>query len=398
MIKILLSLLLLLLFVGCSSKRPEALPATHAHNLPWGAIDLDINSTKQLTMLSSLGSAITQKAVRYEDSNSSVPFNILALSGGGSRGAFGTGLLMGWKNRGDIPNFDVVTGVSTGAVMAPFIFVGGKELQSVIHFYTKMYTEEIFTSSWLSILGDGYIMHAEPLKKLFKENFDKEFLNKVAAEHKKGRRFYVGTTNMDTGQMIVWDMGAIASSDKEDKYERFCDIIYASTALPVYLPPQYMKVNIDSKDYYQMHVDGGVYSQVFMIGLLVNWRKVLKFPKHANKNFDTTLYTVSNRKYRQRDIYKPVKQSALGITEAYLLTEMDLLYDNTLYRMYRSCKKKDIKFRLISIPEKMPVIVDEPTNFEPKKMIKLYNVGYNIGNKPIKWKKTISIDEYDIKK
>jgi hypothetical protein len=393
--KTLLTLLISIFFLGCSTIRPPALPEAHAQKLPWGALNLDIDSDEKCSIKNSLGTVLTQKADRYSDSNETVPFDILTLTGGGSRGAFGTGFLIGWTDRGDIPNFDIVTGISTGAVMAPFIFLGGDELQKVEHFYTKMHTEDVFEDSWFNFFGDGYIMNAKPLQKLFRKNFDKAFLDKIALEHKKGRRLYIGTTNIDTGQLIVWDMGAIASSSRSDKYERFSDIIYASTALPVYLPPQYMKVDVEGEEYYQMHVDGGIYSQVFMIGLLVNWREVLNFKESANTDFDVTLYTVANRKYRQRDLYRPIEQAPFSIIEAYVLTEMDLLFDRSLYRLYSSCEKKGVKFKMAAIPEKMEEIIIKPTEFDPEKMIKLFNIGYKLGMNGIKWKEKISFHEYD---
>lgn len=391
---LLLPLLLSFFFLGCAT-RPPPLPKVHAQMLPWGAIDLDIKSKEKYSIKNSLGSVLTQKAHSYSGKNGNVPFDILTLTGGGSRGAFGTGFLIGWTKAGDIPNFDIVTGISTGAVMAPFIFLGKEELKKVEHFYTKMHTDDVFERTWMSIFGHGYIMNAKPLKRLFKQNFDKDFLDKVASEHKKGRRLYVGTTNIDTGQLIVWDMGAIASSDRPDKYQRFCDIVYASSALPIYLPPQYIKVEADGKDYYQMHIDGGIYSQVFMIGLLVNWGEILNFKDTDNTDFDVTLYTVSNRKYRQRDIYKPVEQSPFSIIEAYILTEMDLLFDRSVYRLYTSCRDKGFKFKMATIPEKMKDIILDPIEFDSKHMTELYNIGHSIGKNHIEWKEEISFDEYD---
>ncbi len=390
----LLTLLFALLFLGCSTTRPVALPEANAQQLPWGAIDLDVNSASSASIKNSLGSVLTQKADRYSDSNGTVPYNILTLSGGGSRGAFGTGLLLGWNDKGDMPDFDIITGISTGAVMAPFIFVGGEELKNVQDFYTKSHTEDVFTKTWYKIF-DGYIMNADPLQELFKEHFNEAFLEKVAAEHKKGRRLYIGSTNIDTGQLIVWDMGAIASSDRSDKYEHFANIIYASTAIPIYLPPQYMEVDVDGDKYYQMHVDGGIYSQVFMVGMLVNWQEVLNFKKSANTDFDVTLYTVANRKYRERDRYAPIEQSPTSIAEGYILTEMDILFDNTLYRLYNSCQKKGIKFRMATIPEKMQNIIISSTEFNPEEMTELFNVGYQFGKSGVKWKEKISLQEYN---
>ena len=389
------SLLFISLFFMACSSRPPALPAEHAHTLPWGAIDLDITSEAKASVKHSMGVALTQKAHEHSDQNSSVDYNILVLSGGGSRGAFGAGIVSGWNDHGEMPKFDIITGISTGSIMAPFIFVGGDALKQMNYFYTEKKTEDVFTDAWDRFFNGGYFMNAKPLKKLFAETFDEAFLAKVTQEHKNGRRLYVGTTNIDTGQLVVWDMGAIAASDKPDKYQRFSDIIYASTAMPVYLPPQYMKVDVDGKPYYQMHVDGGIYSQIFMIGLLTNWKEQLDLDANANTNFDVTLYAIANRKYRQRDIYEPVEQEAFGIIGAFVLTEMDLLFDRSMYRLYKSCEAKGFNFKMVAIPEKMQDVVIDPLEFKPKQMSKLYNLAYTLGKNGIDWQESIALDEYD---
>jgi predicted patatin/cPLA2 family phospholipase len=389
-----LLLFISLLFLGCGS-RPPAPPVEHAHILPWGAIDLDINSNAKTSIKHSLGKAIAQTAHKHGHHNDKVPYNILVLSGGGSRGAFGSGVVSGWNDRGDMPKFDIITGISTGSIMAPFIFVGGDALKQMNYFYTEKKTEEVFTDAWDRFFNGGYFMNAKPLKKLFIETFDEAFLAKVAQEHKNGRRLYVGTTNIDTGQLIVWDMGAIAASDKPDKYQRFSDIIYASTAMPVYLPPQYMEVDVDGQKYYQMHVDGGIYSQIFMIGLLTNWKEQLDLDTNANTDFDVTLYAIANRKYRQRDIYEPVEQEAFGIISAFVLTEMDLLFDRSMYRLYKSCEAKGINFKMVAIPEKMKDIVIDPIEFKPEQMMRLYNLAYTLGKNGVDWQESIALDAYD---
>jgi len=383
------------MFSGCAS-RPPALPEAYSATLPWGAIDLNINKRGAFTLRDSLGSALIKKANSHNDSKVAVPFNILTLSGGGTRGAFGSGLLSGWTDSGNIPEFDIVTGVSTGAVMATFVFLGGDELEKVKKFYTEMYTKDIYTTSWLSFFGFAYLMNPAPLKKLFSNNFNEALLNRVAAEHKKGRRLYVGTTNIDTGQLIVWDMGAIASSSRSDKYQRFADIIYASSAMPIFLPPQYISVDIEDKQYYQMHIDGGIYAHVFMIGLFVDWKEVLGLSGDENFNFDATLYTIANRKYRNRHMYDPVEQSPDSVIAAYIEVETDLLFDRSVYRLYDSCIKKGIKFRMAAVPKDINH-VDDATEFNPEKMTKLFNVGYNYGLNGIEWQDNISIDEYDIR-
>lgn len=390
-----LTLLLFAMVSGCAT-RPPALPEAYSDKLPWGAIDLDINKSGTFTIRDSMGSTLIKKANGHSNNKEAVPFNILTLSGGGTRGAFGAGLISGWTDRGDIPEFDVVTGVSTGAVMATFVFLGGDELEKVKDFYTRSTTDDIYTSSWFSFFGFAYLMNPEPLKKLFLKNFDEALLNRVAAEHAKGRRLYIGTTNIDTGQQIVWDMGAIASSNRSDKYQRFADIIYASAAMPIYLPPQFISVDIDDEQYYQMHVDGGIYAHVFMIGLLVKWSEILNFREDANLNFDVTVYTIANRKYRNRTDYDPVEQSPSSVIAAYIETETDLLFDRSVYRLYDSTAQRGFKFRMAAVP-KNENDVDDATEFNPDKMLKLFNVGYSFGINGVEWQDKVSLDEYDIR-
>jgi hypothetical protein len=290
----------------------------------------------------------------------------------------------------------MVTGVSTGAVMAPFAFLGGDELDKIEMFYTKSHTEDVYTSSWFNFFSDAYLMNPAPLKKLFSKAFNETFLNRIAEEHAKGRRLYVGTTNLDTGQFIIWDMGAIASSNRADKYQRFSDIIYASSAMPIFLPPQYMQVDIEDKSYYQLHVDGGIYAHVFAVGLLVNWREISELKHHLNYDFDATLYVVANRKYRNRHLYDPVEQEYSDIISAYIDMETDLLFDKNIYRLYENCVNKGVKFRMAAVPE-YANSVDDSTEFNPEKMQKLFDVGYGYGLKGIKWQDKIAIDEYDIR-
>jgi hypothetical protein len=164
--------------------------------------------------------------------------------------------------------------------------------------------------------------------------------------------------------------------------------------MPIFLPPQYISVDIQGKQYSQMHVDGGIYSHVFMVGLLVNWTKVLDLPENVKDNFDITLYTVANRKYRNRHDYDPVEQSPSSIISAYVEVETDLLFDRSIYRLYKNCVKKGIKFRMTAVP-KDANSVDEPTEFDPVKMTELFNIGYSAGLNSINWKKEISIKEYD---
>ena len=374
------------MLVGCAT-RPEPLPQQYKDDLAFGALDMNISQRGVNSIFSSLGGAIKKNVDKQVSS-----FTILALSGGGSRGAFGTGFVDAWFESKKMPYFNIVTGVSTGAIMAPFVFLHDKEhMEQLKYFYTKVETSGVFTNDWFSF-GSGYVATAKPLKKKLDKVIDAKFLEKVAQEHNKGRRLYIGTTNLDTGKFTVWDMGAIAISDYPNKLSRFKKIILASSALPAFVPPQYVRVRKEGHNYYQMHVDGGVYNQVFVVGLLQDWHRLLKL-KQFQKT-DVTLYLIANRKYRQRDYYEPVKQNLIDIVKAYVLTEMDLLFDKSTYRIYKAAKAQGYKFKMTSIPDSMKPIIENPTKFDPKEMRQLFDIGYEMGKNP-EWKEEVRYDEYD---
>jgi len=386
----------LVMAAGCSS-RPPALPPAESQQLPWGAVDLNISSSASgYTIKKSLGSILLQKAKAYSKKSAAVPFDILTLSGGGSRGAYGAGFVTGWSERGTMPTFDIITGISTGAIMATFVFVGESEIDRIKKFYTTLNTEDIYSNNVFNFFSDVSVKDPAPFKNLLAEEIDEALLEKVAREHAKGRRLYVGTTNLDTGRLVVWDMGAIASSHRKDKLQRYRDIIYASSAIPILFPPQFFDVDANGRRYYQMHVDGGIYSYVFMIGLLVDWNSVLEHDNDANRNFDVTLYSIVNRKYRQRDAYDPVDQTPGAVIRALLLTETDLLFDRSMYRLYKNTVSRGFKFRMAFVPE-ATVLTDLPYEFNPAQMQKLFDIGYREGRGDYRWQEQIAPDEYDTK-
>lgn len=388
-------LFFLILLQGCSS-RPPAPPKIYADALPWGAIDLNLSNTAtdEHTILNSLGTMLKQKAHAHTSSSSPIPLNVLTLSGGGSRGAYGAGFIMGWSEKGTMPRFDIVTGISTGSIMSTYAFVGGDQTKKIESFYTTLSTKDIYKKSYFSIFSDVAISDPSPLKQLLIDEIDDVLLDKVAVEHANGRRLYVGTTNLDTGRLIVWDMGAIASSDRSDRLERYREIIYASSALPIIFPPQFIALNIAEKPYYQMHVDGGIYSFAFMIGLLDEWKDVLQDIENTNNGFDLTLYTIANRKYRQRESYDPINQRPAEVIKALLLTETDLLFDRSMYILYESVRRKGFKFKMAAIPPQTNIAF-LPYEFDPVKMRPLFDLGYQEGTGNYQWQESIALDEYD---
>ncbi|MEZ5583708.1 MAG: patatin-like phospholipase family protein [Candidatus Competibacteraceae bacterium] len=193
------------------------------------------------------------------------PVSFLAVSGGGDDGAFGAGLLVGWTETGTRPEFKAVTGISTGALIAPFAFLGpdyDDELRTV---YTTIGPPDVLKPRGLlaALTSDG-MADNRPLGELISHHINADLLARVAAEYDKGRLLLVATTNLDARRPVIWNMGAIASSSDSRALDLFRRIMLASAAIPGAFPPTMIDVKRDGKPYQEMHVDGGAMAQVFL--------------------------------------------------------------------------------------------------------------------------------------
>ena len=175
--------------------------------------------------------------------NPGATIDVLVISGGGSKGAFGIGLLNGWHDAGDIPSFRVVTGISTGSLSAPFAFLGGEYLDIVANFYLNVSDEDIIKKKPIrNIIFSDSLASSDPLQVIVREIINEELIKKVAEEHKKGRRLLIGTTNLDSKKLIIWNMGEIANIGDERAIELFQNVLLASAAVPAAFPPVYISV------------------------------------------------------------------------------------------------------------------------------------------------------------
>ncbi len=184
---------------------------------------------------------------------------ILALSGGGEDGAFGAGALAGWSQTGSRPDFDIVTGVSTGALIAPMAFVGVEGDNALLHMFLDNGADDIMRFRWLSAATSDGIYDTTPLAELIALYTPDSFLEAVAAKHDAGGRMFVVTANLSTSDAVVWNMGAIA---KAKQYDLFRTVIRASGALPGMFSPVKINFSADGLDFAETHVDGGVQMQV----------------------------------------------------------------------------------------------------------------------------------------
>lgn len=307
--------------------------------------------------------------------------NYLAISGGGARGAFGAGLLNGWTASGIRPQFTIVTGVSTGSILAPFAFLGPEYDDLIKEFYTTLSCSDLIKKRGIisAITGDA-VTDATPLKNQIATYVTDEIVAKIAAEGAKGRELFIGTTNLDAARSVNWDITAIAASGAPDATQLIRDIILASAAIPAAFPPVMIDVESNGQLYDELHVDGGVSSNVFVYPIGLDWAEVLEKMEVPTK---PNLYVLRNG-YLQ-DKYVAVERNTLAIAGYSMSTLMTYVGHGDFNRIFLESQRDGLKFNFINIPADFE---DSSTEaFDPVWMTKLFNLGYDMGLKGIDWQK-----------
>ncbi|MGO8926704.1 MAG: patatin-like phospholipase family protein [Limisphaerales bacterium] len=304
------------------------------------------------------------------------PLTLLALSGGGGDGAFGAGVLCGWTAAGDRPEFDIVTGISTGALIGPYAFLGAACDAELKQNYTTISDKDICKKRGLFqiLRARDAVMSTAPLAKLIAKQIDQARLEAIAAEHRKGRRFYVATSDLDAGRGVVWDMGAIAASGHPDALELFRKVLLASASIPVAFPPVYFDVEAGGKRFDEMHADGGVMSQVF--GAMFLGRL-----KELTGAREGRLYLVRNAQLRPQ--WKAVQPKVVSIAGRTVSTLIITQGFGDLYRAYLAAQAGEVDFNLAAIPADFDV--PREGEFDPVFMRALFDRGYEQARGGFPW-------------
>jgi hypothetical protein len=311
--------------------------------------------------------------------------DILALSGGGADGAFGAGLLCGWTAHGDRPRFKLVTGISTGSLIAPFAFLGPEYDDRLKEVYTTISTKNIYrVRSLLKMLRSDSITDTWPLAELAAKSMDDDMLRAIAAEHQKGRRLFVGTTNLDAQRLTIWDMGAIASVGTPEAYKLFRRILLASASIPVMFPPIYLEVETAGKKYDEVHVDGGVVAEVITYEFIFRPLAVKTEVRGQDaKPRPGRMFIVRNSKVTPD--WGVTEAGLKGITERALNTIIKYQGIGDLYRIYTLSTIDGVDFNLAVIPEDFKV--ERKEEFDKNYMNHLFNLGYDLGSRGYVWMK-----------
>ena len=307
----------------------------------------------------------------------------LAISGGGENGAYGAGLLCGWTATGTRPNFKLVTGISTGALTAPFAFLGPAYDARLKEVYTTLSARDVMQPrGYLAVVLQDAIADNTPLRQTVKRYFDQAMMEAIAAEYAKGRILLVATTNLDARRPVIWDITKIAASGNPRALELIHDVLIASAAIPGAFPPVMIDVEIDGKKYEEMHVDGGASAQVFVYPPSLDLDNA-KFNGRRIER-DRRVYVIRNA--RLDPDWAEVERNTFSILGRTVTSLIQTQGVGDLYRIYASTQRDDIDFNLAYIPSTFKRQLKEP--FETAYMRELFELGYESAVHGYDWAKT----------
>lgn len=305
--------------------------------------------------------------------------NILAVSGGADNGAFGAGLLVGWSEAGTRPDFDLVTGVSVGALTAPFVYLGRGRDAELREVFTRSTRRDIYDPGIVApLLGSG-LVDSSPLENLIAKYVDERFLRDVARERRKGRVLLIGTTNLDAQRPVLWDMGRIAMSGHPQALGLFRKILLASASIPGAFAPIRIKVRVDGRIYEELHADGGVTQQVFVSPPLLATRD----RAGSMRRMPTRLFIIRNGKISPE--WESVEADIFSISQRSISTLIKNQGIGDLYRIYTRTQIDGVDFNLAAIPSGFTLTRGE--SFEQAYMQALFDEGYRSGVQGYRWMK-----------
>jgi len=272
--------------------------------------------------------------------------DFLALSGGGYNGAFGVGYLTGWSARGDRPQFDFVSGISVGALIAPFAFLGSDYDANLLAAFDHLSTSRERGAGVIGVLfGAGGIESSGPIQDAIATIINEKTLAIIAAEHNKGRRLLIGTTNLDAEKPVVWDIGAIANSNIPHKMALVRKILLASAAVPGIYPPVLIEVEANGEHYDELHVDGSVTQQILLVPQHI---RVPDVRTKSGAPAKRQLYVIYNGNISPT--YEPVKADAFTVLRHSVPTFIKYLGRGDITRMRAVAEKNNAHYKLAAVP------------------------------------------------
>src|SRR5215468_2353237 len=294
------------------------------------------------------------------------PGHFLAVSGGGDNGAFGAGLINGWTTTGTRPQFRIATGVSTGALIAPFAFLGPDYDAALREVYTTMSPDRVYRRrSLLAALFDDAMADTGPLAELITHYADQRMLDAIGREYQKGRLLLIGTTDLDAQRPVIWNIGAIAVSRHPKSLELFRKILLASASIPGAFQPVLVDVEIDGTRFQEMHVDGGAIAQLFLYPESID-------PTALPVRRRQTAYIIRNARLDPE--HAEIERRTISIAGRAIGTMLTASGQNDVLRVYFVTKRDGVDYNLAYIGRDFKV--PRPGPFDQAYMRALFDYGY----------------------
>ena len=313
-------------------------------------------------------------------------YSALSLSGGGDHGAFGAGFLKGWTESGSRPIFKIVSGISTGALIAPFAMLGKEYDDALQAAYTTVSAADVYkTQSLLGAYWRESLADNHPLENLVHNFVNDEMINAIAQAHRNGQRLFIGTTNLDAQRPVIWNMGIIANSPDPDAYDLFRKVLVASASIPVLFPPVYVDVESNGAVYEEMHVDGGTVGQMFFLGAAIGWRKVLSEASDIDDPLDrSVLFLIVDGEVDPEAQY--VRRRLVPITNRTISTLVKVSAWSALYRMYLHAEQDGYSFQYVGLPDDYESQSTQP--YDQAEMKRMFDIGFEMGRTGEGWRST----------
>jgi predicted acylesterase/phospholipase RssA len=308
---------------------------------------------------------------------------ILSLSGGGAYGAYTAGVLCGWTARGDRPDFDVVTGISTGALAAPYAFLGPKYDARLKQFFTELESRDLYRKTPVKGLFGESFADSTPLVRHLDEAVTPDLMAEIAAEHAKGRRLYIGTTEAEGRRFVVWDVGAIACRGTPDDLHLIRLILQGSSAIPGFFPSAKIPVTIDGRRLVERHIDGGTSMSLFVRPPYVPPDKLDDPAAHSLYGSDVYAI-VAGKLYADPD---PEKPRALSIAGASVSTVIYAQTRGDLTRLWTVCQLAGMNYHMAAIPDAYPA-PKSSTEFKRAELLGMFDEGVRQVTAGTAWRST----------
>jgi len=309
------------------------------------------------------------------------PIQLLSVSGGGENGAFGAGLLCGWTDHGDRPEFELVTGVSTGALIAPFAYLGSAYDAPLRTVYTELKPSNVLIKRRITAaLFDDALTDNSPLFETISHYLNDDLMAALARAYRAGRLLLIGTTDLDAQDPVIWNIGAIAASGHPRGPDTIRRVLLASAAIPGAFPPTMFDVTLDGQPYQEMHVDGGAFAQAFLYPAALTVQRRARMQRGAVV-VPATAYVIRNGRLDPE--WSAVERSTLDIAGRAISTMIAASGYNDVLRMYANTQRDDIGFRLAYIGADFNMKLPEP--FDQGFMRALFDYGYQRARRGYDW-------------